>query len=147
VDPRELTRSYKFGASSVTVGRICQMESLGYFAEDLARESGEEIVSEPNADKAVVFKEFFVAGLRMLPHRAFIEILLKFRVQLHQLTPNAIAQMSKYFCAVLSCGGEPISLRRSLSMDSTNISDLVLSIFMGKGAAMRGLFWLRRTSG
>jgi hypothetical protein len=147
VDPRELTRSYKFGASSVTVGRICQMESLGYFAEDLARESGEEIVSEPNADKVVVFKEFFVAGLRMLPHRTFIEILLKFRVQLHQLTPNAIAQMSKYFCAVLSCGGEPISLRRSLSMDSTNINDLVLSIFMGKGAAMRGLFWLRRTSG
>jgi hypothetical protein len=30
-------------------------------------------------------------------------------VQLHQLTPNAIAQLSKYFWAVLSFGGEPSS--------------------------------------
>jgi hypothetical protein len=37
--------------------------------------------------------------------------------------------------------------RRSLSMDSTNISNLVLSIFMGKEVARRGLFRLRRTSG
>jgi hypothetical protein len=37
-----------------------------------------------------VFEEFFAVGLRMPPHRVLIEILLKFRVQLHQLTPNAI---------------------------------------------------------
>jgi hypothetical protein len=30
-------------------------------------------------------------------------------VQLHQLTPNAIAQLSKYFWAVLSFGGVPTS--------------------------------------
>jgi hypothetical protein len=30
-------------------------------------------------------------------------------VQLHQLTPNAIIQMSKYFWAVLSMDGEPSS--------------------------------------
>jgi hypothetical protein len=43
----------------------------------------------------------------MPPHPALIEILLKFQVQLHQLTPDAIAQQSKYFWAVLSFGGEP----------------------------------------
>jgi hypothetical protein len=43
----------------------------------------------------------------MPPHPALTEILLKFQVQLHQLTPNAIAQMSKYFWVVLSFGGEP----------------------------------------
>jgi hypothetical protein len=106
VDPRELVRSYEFGASSVTVGCICQMESLGYFTEGSVRETGEEIVPEPNSDKVVVFEEFFTTGLRMSPHRVFTEILLKFWVQLHQQTLNAITQMSKYFWAVLSFGGE-----------------------------------------
>jgi hypothetical protein len=35
------------------------------------------------------------------------DILLKFRVQLHQFTPNAFAQFSKYFWAVLSFSGKP----------------------------------------
>jgi hypothetical protein len=37
VDPHELTRSYEFRASSVTVGRIRLMESLSYFAEGSTR--------------------------------------------------------------------------------------------------------------
>jgi hypothetical protein len=90
VDPHELARSYEFGFSSVTVGRIRQMESLGYFAEGSVCELREEIVPEPNSDEAVVFEEFFTAGLRMPPHHVLTEILLKFQVQLHQLTPNAI---------------------------------------------------------
>jgi hypothetical protein len=73
------------------------------------REPGEEIVPERNPNEVVVFEEFYVARLWMPPHPAFPEILLKFRVQLHQLTPNAIAQMSKYFWAVLSFGREPSS--------------------------------------
>jgi hypothetical protein len=89
MDQCELVRSYEFGASSVTVGRTRQMESLGYFPEGLVREPREEILSEPNSDKVVVFEEFFTAGLRMPPHHVLTEILLKFRVQLHQLTPSA----------------------------------------------------------
>jgi hypothetical protein len=54
-------------------------------------------------------KCFFATGLRMPPHPTLIEILPKFQVQLHQLTPNTITQMSKYFWAVLSFGGEPSS--------------------------------------
>jgi hypothetical protein len=77
-DPRELAWSYDFGASSVTVGRIRQLESMGYFAEGLAREPGEETVPEPNTDEVVVFEEFFATGLRMPPRPAFTEILLKF---------------------------------------------------------------------
>jgi hypothetical protein len=109
VDPRKLMWSYEFRASSVTVGRIHQMESLGYFTGGSAREPGEEIVLEPNSNEAVVFEEFFATGLQMPPHRVFIEILLKFQVQLHQLTPNAIVQMLKYFWAVLSFSEEPSS--------------------------------------
>jgi hypothetical protein len=78
-----------------------------YFAEGSAREPGEETVPEQNV--AIAFEEFFATVLRIPPHPAFTEILVKFWVQLHQLTLNAIAQMSKYFWAVLSFGGEPSS--------------------------------------
>jgi hypothetical protein len=80
VGPCELARSYDFRASSVTVGRIRQLEPLGYFAEGLACESGEETVPEPNTNEAIVFKEFFVVGLRMPPHLTLMEILLMFWV-------------------------------------------------------------------
>jgi hypothetical protein len=100
VDPRESVRSYDFGLSTVTVGRIQQLEALRYFTEGSTREPGEE---------TVVFEEFFAAGLWMPPHPALTEILLKYRVQLHQLTPNAFVQLSKYFWVVLSLGGVPSS--------------------------------------
>jgi hypothetical protein len=80
VDPHELVWSYEFRASLVTVGRIRQIESLGYFAEGSARQPREEIIPEPNFDEAVVFEEFFTVGLRMPPHHVLTEILLKFRV-------------------------------------------------------------------
>jgi hypothetical protein len=35
------------------------------------------------------------------------DILLKFQVQIHQLTPNAIIQLSKYIWVVTSFGGIP----------------------------------------
>jgi hypothetical protein len=83
LDPHEAVRSYDFGASSVTVGRIHQLESLGYFAEGSVHEPGEEIIVELADDKAIVFYGYFAMGPRMPPHPAFIEILLKYRVQLH----------------------------------------------------------------
>jgi hypothetical protein len=91
VDLCELARSYGFGALSVMVSHILQLESLRYFAKHSMYEPGEETVPEPNPDEVVVFEEFFVMGLRMPPHPAFTEILLKLWVQLHQLTPNVVA--------------------------------------------------------
>jgi hypothetical protein len=41
----------------------------------------------------------------MAPHPVLVEILQKFRVQLHKLTPNAIVQIGKFIWAVDSCGG------------------------------------------
>jgi hypothetical protein len=45
----------------------------------------------------------------MPPSPALANILHKFWVQIHQLIPNAIAQLSKYFWVVLSSGGVPTS--------------------------------------
>jgi hypothetical protein len=54
-----------------------------------------------------VYEDFFVAGLCMSPHPVLANILLHFQSQLHQLMPNAITQLSKYFWAVDSFGGVP----------------------------------------
>jgi hypothetical protein len=70
-------------------------------------EPGEETVSEPNADEAVVFEEFFSSCFRMPPHHVLSAILLKYQIQIHQLTPNAIVQLSKYIWTVTSFGGAP----------------------------------------
>jgi hypothetical protein len=48
--------------------------------------------------------DFFVAGLHMPPHPVLVDILRKFRVQLHHLTLNAIVHISKFIWAVTSCG-------------------------------------------
>jgi hypothetical protein len=55
IDPPKPAWSYDFRASSVTVGRIQQLESLVYFAEGSAREPGEETVPEQNV--AIAFEE------------------------------------------------------------------------------------------
>jgi hypothetical protein len=67
MDPRESERGYDFGPSTVTVGRIRQLEALGYFIEGSVRELGEEVVLDPANNVAVMFVEFFAAGLWMLP--------------------------------------------------------------------------------
>jgi hypothetical protein len=92
---------------TITVGKIKEMVEKCYFPEGEARPPGAEMVPEPDNDEAVVYKDFFVAGLCIPPHLALADILLHIQAQLHQLTPNAIAQLPKYFWAVGSFGGVP----------------------------------------
>jgi hypothetical protein len=54
------------------------MAEMGYFAEGEARAAGEETTLKSNEDEVVVFEDFFVAGLRMPPHSALVDNLLKF---------------------------------------------------------------------
>jgi hypothetical protein len=85
------------------------LASLGYFVEASAHELEEEIIPESAEDEVVMFEEFFAAGLQMSPQSVLADILVKFRVQLNQLTPNTFAQLSKYFWVVMSFGGKPSS--------------------------------------
>ena len=57
----------------------------------------------------MVFRDFFVAGLRFPLDPIVPEILSWFKVKIHQLTPNAFVQLSKFFWAVKTFGG-PISV-------------------------------------
>jgi hypothetical protein len=58
--------------------------------DELIRFARDEAVPEPRDDEAIVFKSFFSAGLRFPLYEMIGEILKKFEIYLHQLTPNAI---------------------------------------------------------
>jgi hypothetical protein len=96
----------EFGKSTVTEGDLTKLMKLGYFSEakkELVRFGGEEITPKPEKDEVVVFKSFFKAGLR------FPDVLKKFEIYLHQLTPNAIVRLSVYIWALRSQGVEPFA--------------------------------------
>jgi hypothetical protein len=78
------------------------MVEKGYFTEGEAWEPRVEMVPKPDDDEAIVYEDFFITGQRMPPHLALGDILLPFQAQLHQLMCNAMAQLSKYFCAISS---------------------------------------------
>ena len=82
------------------------MQRLGYFGGGVARVPGTEEVPEPEGE-LVVFEAFFAAGLRLPAHRFVGEVLRRFNVQIHQLTPNAVVALSKYVWAMTSYGGQP----------------------------------------
>jgi hypothetical protein len=86
----ENSQTYNFRASTITLGRIKEIVEKGYFADGEAQAPGSDAASEPDCDEAVVYDDFFVAGLCMPPHLALANMLLMFQAQLHQLTPNAI---------------------------------------------------------
>jgi hypothetical protein len=95
-----------FGASRMSSVLVQDMQRLGYFGGGVARVSGAEEVLEPEGE-LVVFEAFFAAGLRLPAHRFVGEVLRRFNVQVHQLTPNAVVALSKYVWATTSYGGQP----------------------------------------
>jgi hypothetical protein len=96
----------EFGVSRMSSVRVQDMQQLGYFGGEVARVPGTEEVPEPEGE-LVVFEAFFAAGLRLPAHRFVGEVLRRFNVQVHQLTPNAVVALSKYVWAMTSYGGQP----------------------------------------
>jgi hypothetical protein len=97
----------EFGKSTLKADDLVVMKKLGYFGEnddELVRFAGEEIIPEPKEDKVAVFKSFFRVGLRFPLYEMVGEVLKKFEIYLHQLTPNAIVRLSVYIWALQSQG-------------------------------------------
>jgi hypothetical protein len=95
-----------FGVSRMSSVRVQDMQQLGYFGGGVARVPGAEEIPKPEGE-LVVFEAFFAAGLRLPAHRFVGEVLRRFNVQIHQLTPNAVVALSKYVWAMTSYGGQP----------------------------------------
>jgi hypothetical protein len=85
----------EFGVSRISSIRVQDMQQLGYFGSGVGRVPGAEEVPEPECE-LVVFEAFFAAGLRLPAHRFVVEVLWRFEVQVHQLTPNAVVALAKY---------------------------------------------------
>jgi hypothetical protein len=81
----------EFGVSRISSVRVQDLQQLGYFGSRVGRVPGAEEVPE-----LVVFEAFFAAGLRLPTHRFVAEVLRKFEVHVHQLTPNAVVALAKY---------------------------------------------------
>jgi hypothetical protein len=96
----------EFGTSRISSVRVLEMQRIGYFGDGVGRVPGAEEIPEPEGE-LVVFEAFFIAGLRLLAHRFVAEVLRRFEVQVHQLTPNAMVALAKYVWAVASYGGQP----------------------------------------
>jgi hypothetical protein len=102
----------EFGKSTISEGDMPKLMNLGYFSEvkkELVRFGGEEITPKPGKDEVVVFKIFFKAGLRFPLNKMIADVLKKFVIYLHQLTPNAIVMLSVYIWDLRSQGVEPFA--------------------------------------
>jgi hypothetical protein len=96
----------EFGVSRMSSIRVQDMQQLGYFGGGVGCVLGAEEVPEPEGE-LFVFEAFFIAGLRLPAHHFVSEVLQKFEVQVHQLTPNAMVALAKYAWATTSYGGQP----------------------------------------
>jgi hypothetical protein len=96
----------EFGVSWISSVRVQDMQQLGYFGSGVGRVPGAEEVPEPEGE-LVVFEAFFIAGLHLPAHRFMAEVLRRFEVQVHQLTPNAVVALAKYVWATTLYGGQP----------------------------------------
>jgi hypothetical protein len=96
----------EFGVLRISSVRVQDMQQLGYFGNDVGHVPGAEEVPEPEGE-LVMFEVFFTVGLRLPAHRFVAEVMQRFEVQVHQLTPNAVVALAKYVWATTSYGGQP----------------------------------------
>jgi hypothetical protein len=96
----------EFGVSRISSVRVQDMQQLGYFGSEVGCVPGVEEVPEPEGE-LVVFEAFFTAGLHLHAHRFVVEVLQRFEVQVHQLTPNVVVALAKYVWVATSYGGQP----------------------------------------
>jgi hypothetical protein len=79
-----------------------------YFRDTfIVRTRGENTVPLPEADEVVVFKSFMKVDLQFSLHKMLVEVLKRFEIYLHQLTPEALIKIKVFIWAMRSQGLEP----------------------------------------
>ncbi|TVU01624.1 hypothetical protein EJB05_52927, partial [Eragrostis curvula] len=95
-------KTYRLKPSLVNAAEIANYVERGYFEAGKARPPGDEVVPQPRPNEAVVFRDYYEAGLR-LPAWGFLErVLERYSIKILHLTPNAFVQLSKFIWAVRS---------------------------------------------
>jgi hypothetical protein len=101
-----LGHTVEFGVSRISLVRVQDMQRLGYFGNRVGRVPGVEEIPEPEGE-IVVFEAFLLPVFGYLRTVFVAEVLQRYDVQIHQLTPNAVVALAKYVWAVISYGGQP----------------------------------------
>jgi hypothetical protein len=97
-----------FGKSNIKQSHLDNMR--GRYFRDMSTvraDDGERTVPTPEENEVVIFRSFFKAGLRFPLSSFMVEVLKKFEICLHQITPEAIIRMGIFVWAVRSQGLEP----------------------------------------
>lgn len=97
---RFMDSTTRFGPSLVSKNTLSFYEEKEFFPIGAGRALDEgEVVPDPQPGEVVVFRDLFNAGLRFPCHNKISQILGRYGVKLHQLTPNAIIQLFNFFLA------------------------------------------------
>ena len=85
------------GKSYMTQGMIEDLERRGVLGVGMARPPPEgEIEAKPQPDEVVVFRDFFIVGLRFLLDPVVVEIFKLFDVYTNQMTSTSFVRLNLY---------------------------------------------------
>jgi hypothetical protein len=99
-----LPPSLAFGESKVMTNMIREYEKAGFFPPGAGRAPLDEQIPTPKDGEVVVFRDFFICGLRFPCDPILPTILDAFSVKIHQLSPTSFLEMSKFIWIVKTFG-------------------------------------------
>lgn len=104
-----LPSSYRLGRSQVTEVVLDDYVKDGLISPVVhraCRAPGWEEVPAPESYEAMVFRDFLTAGLCFLCESFVSEVLERFNLHIHHLTPNAFSRMGVFAMALKMMGSE-----------------------------------------
>jgi hypothetical protein len=99
-----LPPSLVFGESKVTANMIREYERAGFFPPGAGRAPLDEQIPTPRDREFVVFRDFFICGLRFPCNPVLTAILDAFSVKIHQLSPTSFLEISKFIWIMKTFG-------------------------------------------
>jgi len=100
--------TFEFGESTIKPEDIADMVEVGFFKDGRAKAppAGQTVPASAE-EYAVVFRDFFICGLRMPPYHFLRQVMETFNVELQHFSPNGILTLSKFAWACESYGAVP----------------------------------------
>jgi hypothetical protein len=102
-----LSPSLVFGESKVTANMIREYERAEFFPPGAGRAPLDEQIPTPRDGEFVVFRDFFICGLRFPCDPILPAILDAFSVKIHQLSPTSFLELSKFIWIMKTFGCNP----------------------------------------
>jgi hypothetical protein len=102
-----LPPSLAFGESKVTSNTIREYEKAGFLSPGAGCAPLDEQIPTPKDGEIVVFRDFFICGLRFPCDPVLPAILDAFSVKIHQLSPTSFLEVSKFIWILKTFGCSP----------------------------------------